>query len=618
MYVAVLLTGFAALVCEVAWTRVLVLVLGASVYAFTIVLATFLAGLGFGSATIAALLKASPDRARTTFYGLTLAAAVAICITSATFHHLPPLFVKLYTAWNLEENLNALFLVQVLLSAAVMAVPSFIMGGLFPAAARVLVRQADHTGARVGRLYTWNTVGAILGSFAAGFVLIPVLSIRGALLVAVSVQVVGAAVAMTGAATPKRGERFVGGSLAVLVLLLLLTPPWHHQLMTSASYHYADAYTGTTARDLENELSRSEALLFYKDGLTATVTVAQDIQSDTRDLFISTNGKVDGSSNYDMPTQRLLAHVPLLLHPDPRQVVVIGMGTGCTAGSAGLHPVDQVTVVEIEAAMVEGARLFRAYNHAVHDQPNVDIRVTDGRLFLNHRPGTFDVVISEPSNPWLAGTSDLFTQEFFQLGARALQEDGLFAQWVQLYGMSPENVKTIVRTFASVFPHVYLISTIANTDILLLGSKIPFSPDLQRMHERMQRPAIHRDLAEPRLGIDDVFELAARIRMGPEDVRTFAGSGTLHTDDLPVIAYRAPTDLYKNTRQANMESLAQYARGVGPYLDLAPFAPAERQMILQRLVQAYQAFSPNGRETRVAAQLAAAVTDSLAVRPIKE
>ena len=172
-----------------------------------------------------------------------------------------------------------------------------------------------------------------------------------------------------------------------------------------------------------------------------------------------------------MPTQRLSAHLPLLLHPNPQQVCVIGMGTGCTAGSAGLHPVEKVTLIEIEEAMVEGARLFREHNHAVHENPKVDIRITDGRLFLNHKRQVFDVIISEPSNPWLAGVSDLFTREFFELGARALQDDGLFAQWVQLYSMSSENVKTLVRTFNSVFPYTYLVSTIPDTDMLLIGSK---------------------------------------------------------------------------------------------------------------------------------------------------
>ena len=609
IYVAVMLTGFAALTCEVAWTRTLVLILGASVYAFSIVLATFLAGLGFGSAAIAAFLKAAPERARTVFYGLALAAAIVVAITSATFQHLPTLFLKLYAAWNLEQQVDNLLLVQVLLSAGVMVAPSFIMGGLFPAAARVVVRDPKHTGQSIGRLYAWNTTGSILGSFTAGFLLIPLVGIRGTLLVAVAAQVIGGIMAVMKTENKQHVAYFAGAGLATLVLLVLLTPPWHHQLMASAVYHYADAYENTTARGLERELARNEELLFYKDGLTATVTVTRDNQSENHDLYISTNGKIDGSSHYDMPTQRLSAHLPLLLHPNPQQICVIGMGTGCTAGSAGLHPVEQVTLIEIEEAMVEGARFFREHNHAVHENPRVDIRITDGRLFLNHKRQAFDVIISEPSNPWLAGVSDLFTREFFELGARALHDDGLFAQWVQLYSMSSENLKTIVRTFISVFPYTYLVSTIPDTDLLLIGSKTPFTLDLERAHERLQQPEIQADLADARVGINDVFDLAARIRMGPEEVRAFAGSGILHTDDLPIIAYRAPRDLYKNTRTENMTILAQYARGVGSYLEYTE-DPAQRRLILRGLAASYRRFLPNGQEARYSEELAGAQADS--------
>jgi spermidine synthase len=386
--------------------------------------------------------------------------------------------------------------------------------------------------------------------------------------------------------------------------LVRVTPPWHHQLMASGAYYYAASYDGTDARSLSRELQREARLLYYEDGLTATVTVTQDLRSRDRDLYISTNGKLDGSSHYDMPTQRVSAHLPLLVHPSPREVAVIGMGTGTTAGSAGLHPVDRVTVVEIEAAMVEGARWFREHNNAVHENPRVDIRISDGRLFLNYRPDSFDVIISEPSNPWLAGASDLFTQEFFRLGARALRQDGVFAQWLQLYGMAPENVQIVVRTFASVFPYVYLASTIPDSDVLLLGAMHPLDLDPKRIEAAMLAPGIREDLADPRVGVRNVYDLLARVRMGPDAVRALAGEGVLHTDDLPIIAYRAPRDLYKDTRQANMAQLARLSRGIAPRLDLSPTDRKQAAAVLERLAAAYEAFLPGGNEAQVTRTLA--------------
>jgi spermidine synthase len=601
MLAAVALTGFAAMVCEVSWTRLLTLVLGATVYTFTVVLSTFLAGLGLGAACVAAFLRAAPSKARIVFYSLALAAALLVSLTSAVFHHLPSLFLKLFWAWDLKTHFDKVLQTQYLISAAVMLIPALIMGGLFSAAVRVVVRDHHEAGRRVAKLYAWNTVGSIVGSFAAGFVFIPLLGIRGALLVALSTQCAGAMVSIV-ESDKRHHPKLVGIAVSVFLFAMVLTPSWDRQLMTSAMHYYAGKYNEMGTERLGTKLKQEEELLYYRDGLSATVTVMRDRRSKNRELYIVTNGKIDGSSHYDMPTQRLAAHLPLLLHPGPQNVCVIGMGTGITAGSASLHPVQHVTVVEIEAAMVEGAKFFREENHAVHENPRVDIRVTDGRLFLRLHPRTFEVVISEPSNPWLAGTSHLFTLEFFQLGAQALRDKGIFAQWVQLYELAPENLQTIVRTFARVFPHVYLALTISDTDILLLGSQRPFPLNLELARRRLTHRAIHEDLADPRVGIRNIYDLASRILMGPEEVRRFVGSGPLHTDDLPVIAYSAPKNLYRNTRKENMRLLTRYTRGIGPYVDGFSGSPENRKRFFRRLTSSSRSFLNGGQEAKLPKQ----------------
>ena len=560
IFTALALTGFAAMVCEVTWTRILVLVLGASIYAFTVMLSTFLAGLGLGAAGVAAFLRADPSKARFVFFFLALLSAVTLWLSSATFQHLPDLFRQLYWSWNLEAHPERVLHLQFLIAAAVMAIPALVMGGLFPAAVRIIVRDPRQTSRGVGSLYAWNTVGAIGGSVAAGFLLIPLLGIRATLLLAVAAQCVAAVVVVN--AGERRAVAASAAAVGVCLVVFWVTPPWHHQLMSSAMYKYASSYAEIEEEGLRGTLEEREELIYYRDGLTATVTVLRAPESPNQDLFICTNGKIDGSSHYDMPTQRLAAHAPLLFHHDPREVCVIGMGTGCTAASAALHEsVDRVTVVEIESAMVEGARYFWKHNHLVHENPKVDIQVTDGRLFLRMNSKRFDVVISEPSNPWLAGCADLFTTEFFGFGARALQSHGLFCQWVQLYGLSPDSLRTIVRSFSAVFPYVHVISTIEDTDILLLGSRHPFALNIDRARLRMGQEEIHQDLADPRVNIDTIQQLASRFILGPEEVNAYIGSGPLHTDDLPVIAYLAPKDLYRDTRRENMLLLAHYAKG---------------------------------------------------------
>lgn len=600
--VALALTGCTAMICEVAWTRVLTLILGASVYAFTIVLSTFLAGLGIGAWSVAFIHRISPSKARVVFYGLALSAAVSVCISSAAFRHLPPFFVRMFRMLDVQGQSEKMLWVQVSIAAIVIFIPALIMGGLFPAAVRVFVRKPQHTGQSVGMLYTYNTVGAIIGSLSAGFVLIPWIGIRNTLLLAAIAECIGGCVLFMSDCRRSNMLAMTAGGILVL-MIFILTPSWDKQLMTSGMYLYGDSYTQQSAVDLSKKLKEEEEILFYRDGLTSTITVTRDRVSSNKDLYISTNGIIDGSSHYDMPTQRLSAHLPMLLHKEPENICVIGMGTGCTAGSAALYPDSRVTVVEIEEAMVEGARFFRDHNNAVHENPNVEIRITDARLFLNLHPQTFDVIISEPSNPWLAGTSDLFTRQFYQIVARALCPKGLFCQWVQLYGMSVVNLQVMIRTFASVFPYVYLASTIPETDILLLGALHPIHFDPEMIQRRMMRKEIQQDLSDPRVDIKSIYELLARIRMGPDEIRSLITSGPVHTDNLPIIAYRAPMDLYLDTRESNMQFLALHARGIGHYLtDVSNFVD-KKQDFFKNLATAYRTFLPKGNESVVSEQL---------------
>jgi spermidine synthase len=595
-FVAVALTGFAAMACQVTWTRILALLLGGSAYAFTTVLAVFLAGLGLGAALAALLVRAAPDRAKMAFYGLGLGSAVAVCLSAVAFPHLPGLFHRLYFKLKMAEAFEGVVVAQFAISAAVLLVPVLLMGGLFPMAARIVVQSAETTGRGVGLLYAWNTVGAIAGAALAAFLLIPEAGIRGTLLIALALQCAGAAAVVRRHA---RSRALVSGAGGLVLAAVLLMPGWDRQLMTCGMYEYA---WSTTPEDTKAD----QKLLFYRDGLTATVTVTESQFSENKDLYIISNGKIDGSSHYDMGTQRLSAHLPLLFHPDPRQVCVIGFGTGCTAGSTSLHPVEKVTVVEIERAMVEGARHFARHNHDVHNnRSKVEIRETDGRLFLGLHPASFDAVISEPSNPWQAGQSDLFTVEYFRRAAASLREGGLFCQWVQIYQLSPENVRTLFRTFLEVFPHAYLASSILETDTLLLGSTRPFVPDLGRAEERLAKlRAVAADLADERVNIDGVYDVAARIRMGPDDLRAYAAEGPLHTDDLPIIAYRAPRDKYSNTRRENEMLLAESAHGLGPYLAAAPGTVEERRKRLESLAAACRKFLPSGREAATCERLA--------------
>src|SRR3989338_2581290 len=195
-----------------------------------------------------------------------------------------------------------------------------------------------------------------------------------------------------------------------------------------------------------------------------------------------------------MGTQVLSAHVPLLLHPDPRRVLVIGLGSGVTVGHAARHPVSLVHCAEIEPAVIEGARYFEKENYGVHENPKVSLVVADGRNFLRATRQEYDVIISEPSNPWMAGLAYLFTREFYTLAKRRLAPDGVMCQWLQLYGLFPRDVKLMLKTFHEAFPHVSVWSSVPG-DLLLVGSMAPQQVAYRELAERMARPAIRESLA---------------------------------------------------------------------------------------------------------------------------
>jgi spermidine synthase len=594
---AVAASGFAGMTCELVWIRVLSLVLGSSVFSYTIVTAVFLVCLGLG-ALITARVLARIGQRTLAFPLLSLGAAGALTVSALVLHQLPLLFVRLYWAWELSHRFDRLLLAQALLAACVVALPTLAMGGLFSAAAAACV-EGRRAGRVTGLLSCANTIGAVAGSFAAGFALIPLLGVRGALLAAAATSCIAAVVWMGERARRQQLPTIAVAAGATMSVAVLLTPRWDHQLMTSAMYEWAAGHREDALAEVRAAVRTATELLYYRDGRTATITVTRDLRSRRRDRYIAANGKIDGSSHFDMPTQRISAHLPLLVHPEPRQVCVIGMGTGCTAGSAALHPGVTVDLVEIEAAMVEGARFFSAENHDVHEQPQTRIHVTDGRLFLRRSPQAYDVVISEPSNPWVSGNADLFTQEFFALGAAALRDRGLFCQWVQLYALSPANVQMVLRTFASVFRYTYVASTIPNTDLLLLGSAAPLRIQPGPVWRRMQHRDIRQDLLDPRVAVRDASDLLARFRFGPREVeRIVAAGGPIHTDDLPLLGYAAGRDVYRDTRAANMEWMKAHACGVAPYLTLSGLPPTEQLVAVSRLRVAYERFLGDGPEAR--------------------
>ncbi len=556
-FATIAVSGALAMVYEVAWTRALALVLGSSVYAFTVMLVTFLGGLAGGSYLLARRVD------RLVEPGLALGVVQLGIGASALagvwlLPELPHLFLRLFS-WSGGRH-DLLLVLQFLLSAAVILAPALGSGAVFPICVRLTAPVVGVASRSVGNLYAVNTVGAIIGSFAGGFVLLPTAGIRGTLLVAVLLDLACAFALFLALPARRRVPRLALGAAAVLLALAVpvVAPRWPALTMVSGVAVYAERYH-RLSRDEFRERRERARLLFYEEGLTTTVSVEES----RGDVFLRVNGKTDASSGIDMPTQVLLGHLPLLFHPAPGEALVIGLGSGVSVGAALRHPLRRVTVVELERAVVTASRLFEHVNGRPLADPRTRLVINDARNFLLLTSDRFDVIVSEPSNPWVTGAASLFTRDFFELARARLQPGGVFGQWLQLYSLTPETLRTVVATFQAVFPHTVVFQTI-NQDTLLIGSPAPFGVDFAALERRLGADAVRADLG--RVGLREPADLFAWLLLDVEDVTRFARGAELNTDDNARLEFTAPRSLYVNAVAENLQRLTAAFAGGGAVL----------------------------------------------------
>jgi spermidine synthase len=295
-------------------------------------------------------------------------------------------------------------------------------------------------------------------------------------------------------------------------------------------------------------------LLFYREGLSSVVTVGRE----GTNLWLSNNGKVDASLA-DLDTQLLVAHLPFLFHPRAERILVIGLASGISTGSVTLHETaTTIDVVEIEPAIVAASHEFDRYNHHPLDDPRVRLHINDGRNhLLLAAEGTYDLVSSEPSNPWLSGVSNLFTREFFTLGKRKLAPGGVWAQWVQTYSMSPDDLRSLLATFADVYANVRLFR-VDESDLIMIGSDRALPTEAASLGETFRHPGpITEDLKT--IGFTRVEDILGIYQFGRETILELAGDVERNTDDNMRIEYSAPLSLHADTQDANSEMLEERA-----------------------------------------------------------
>jgi spermidine synthase len=528
-------SGAAAMVYQVLWSRALAIVIGSSVYSFALILLAFLVGLAVG----AALMSRIAGKVRRPVLWLAsihFGVVATVMLSYTLIDKLPAAFLTLLRGGSF--SVDGILFSQFLLAALAVLPATLVMGGVMPLTVRIYTVAIDSVGRDIGNAYAMNTLGAIAGSFGAGFVVLPVLGLQiGLHAAAVASALVAAALLLV--SEIRLSWRIVGAlsGVAATVALALFLPRW------DLGHFQAGLFRVSLAKEIvESGKWAVPELQYYRDGIATTVSV----EKWGKHLALKNNGKVDASNGDDMPTQIMVGLMPLLFHPTalekPARIAVIGYGSGVTVGASTQFPIGHADVVELEPEIVYASRWFEDVNHQPDKNPKVNILVGDGRNFLTQGDDRYDVIISEPSNPWITGVSNLFTRDYWTLAQRRLTDDGVFCQWAQLYELSPRNIKTILKTFSEVFPYTYIFSAEdLSSDVILVATNHPLRLDRARLAKNFDDPVLKAELK--RADVHSAEDLLAYLLLTPDEIPAFTAGAEENTDDNALIEFAAPRDL---------------------------------------------------------------------------
>lgn len=546
------LSGLCAMMYEVVWLRLLIPILSSTTHSFTLVLTAFISGITLGSIIIYFLLPYLKNSFKTLGY-CQFGIVISMLLTIPFYEKLP------YFIWSAIEldhvatkGYSSYLTTQFLYIICLMIVPTVFMGMSLPLATKLLVKQVEKTGELVGKTFSANTIGTVIGSLLAGLLLIPTIGIKSTMELAIFFNLILFIVAYQASSNNSKIE--------LVVILLILsgsvglykvttdTKTWTSSIMLSDIGRVVGRRLApeSFSQFREEMLNQHDSILYYNEGVGGTVVVAQT----GRNKYLYTNGKCDGSSISDAITQIELAQIPMILHPNADTVLVIGLGTGQSIGHVMTHSsVSYAEVAEISPEVVEASKYFDNVNLQPLDNQKVHLIQEDGIVALTLSPHKYDVIISEPSNPWSSGIGNLFTKEVFKLAKSKLRKNGILAQWFHLYEMDDATLRLILRTVSSEFEYLKLWK-LNNTDLLVMGSSQKFNDDLSDIEKKYLVAKPYLEELDENLGNFTSF-LAQELIAETSEVDNYVGKGSLNTEDHPILELWAPKAHYNNAFPTN-------------------------------------------------------------------
>jgi len=545
-------SGFCAMSYEVIWTKLLGLIVGPTTYSFTTVLVTFILGLALGSMVFGRLA----DRTKKPIWLLIftqVAAALFVLGASQLLGNSQLFFAKVI--FKFQDNFALLSMVKAAILFGFMILPTLCLGATFPLVGKIYTQSVSRVARSIGFAYAINTIGAVLGSFCSGFVLVPLIGKENGLRFVISGQLVVALVITFIILRREKIFKLVPFIAPALIGLLLCSgfPVWNRRALSIGQYHrFNEAGINPGAYGWAESLfpgsrrpakSQEGELVFYSDGIggfTTVIEYAGPLGNVEYSMVIS--GKPDASSRGDMKTQTLLAHFPMLFHPGAKTVMVLGLASGITAGEVLCYPVEKVDVIDINRQVVAASEFFRPWNNNVLSNPKTNLIIQDARAHLYLTRQKYDVIISEPSNPWMAGLATLFTRDFFDLAKDRLNGGGIFVQFLHFYEMDRPTFALVGRAFAQVFPNNILVSCEPaglGSDCLLVGLNGEDRLSLENAKRNISytRKSKNITLLDPGLFYRLIIS---------EDMQKLFGDGPANTDIRPRLEFAAPKMMYRS------------------------------------------------------------------------
>lgn len=540
------ISGFCAMGYEVIWLRLLIPILSSSTYSFTIILASFITGITIGSFLVYKYIH--KIKRPFLFLGICQLLIIAGIQFSMPFYERLP-----YMIWNAvgdpdiaHSSYSYYIFIQSFYVFLILLIPTVFMGMSLPIATKLAVKNVSETGKTVGKVFAINTIGTVLGSLAVGLILIPLTGITGSLVILIFLNLLLFLLVIRHKSTSTVKLKMITGAILVVSSFIffntLSNNSWVYSIMLSEAPRKINRLK--PPRSFNEFLLKSkkhEKIDYYKEGPNGTFVVAEN----KGETYLFTNGKGDANSSGDLRTQISLGLTPVILHNSPDSVFVIGFGAGTTIGHVMSHPrVKYGEVAEISKEVLEASSYFKSINEDPLSRKNLKVIADDGVSALRLSPHKYDVIISQPSNPWSAGVGNLFTTDFFKSCKEKLRPGGFVAQWFNLYEMDDKSLSLILRTVLSEFKEVDLWH-IGESDILLICSNEPINTNINSIRE-------HYNLSADKLQKINIHSFSAFLSQqfltDESALKNYASEGPLNTENLPLLEHWAPKAYYYNSR----------------------------------------------------------------------